>query len=250
MRNKGLGRREPKNFDHVSRAPYMAAPPFVVEKMLVLPTWIAQHDQGRQGACVGFGTSLMMSIINENQCRRQGDMTPNIRFNPWALWNAAKEIDEFPETAPGDDNGTTVKAASQILINKGHVLWTDDDSPAWSGVKPWKLEYGIASAAWATTVDQIRAAIGNELAVSLAITWYDAFDTPEMVGGEYWIGRSDFGRIAGGHCICCTGASDARGAFALTNSWGASYPQRVWISYDNVGKLIENNGEALLSTDR
>lgn len=228
----------------------MAAPPFVVEKMLVLPTWIAQHDQGKQGACVGFGTSLMMSMINEYQCRRQGDLTPNIRFNPWALWNKSKQVDEFPDTAPGDNNGTTVKAAASVLVNNGHVLWNDYSSPDWADPLPWKLEYGISGMRWAQTVDDVRAAIEQDLSVSLAFGWYSSFDAPELLNAEYWIGKGDFGRMEGGHCICCTGASDQRQAVALTNSWGINYPQRVWMPYNSLDRLIRENGEALLSIDR
>ncbi len=247
----GLGRREPASFDHVASAPFKAAPPIKVEKMLVLPLWIGEHDQGHQGACVGFGTSLMMSMINEYQCRRQGDLTPSIRFNPWALWNKAKQVDEFPDTNPGDDNGTTVKAAATVLMNNGHVLWNDYSSPVWNDTTmPWKLEYGISGMRWAQTVDDIRAAIAQDLSVSLAFSWYSNFDAPELVNGEYWIGRKDFGRIEGGHCICCTGASDERQGLAITNSWGTSYPQRTWVSYDSMARLIQENGEALLSIDR
>ena len=77
------------------------------------------YDQGQEGACVGFGWSRCMSIFNGKEYTAR-----------W-LWDAAKKRDEWPGTNPGDDNGTSVRAAAQVLKEMGHVVWdaahADDD---------------------------------------------------------------------------------------------------------------------------
>jgi hypothetical protein len=44
--------------------------------------------------------------------------------------------------------------------------------------------------------------------------------------------------------------ADARGAVPLLNSWGPSYPERVWLPDAGLERLLAENGEAMLVTDR
>src|SRR5437763_9432675 len=109
---ESFGRLVPPDWRHVERYPYAAvAPPSAaaVERALPLPGYRKRYDQGSEGACVGFASSWMMSILN----RRLYDA-------PW-LWNQAKAIDDWPDTNPGDDNGTSVRAAMDVLRTLGHV---------------------------------------------------------------------------------------------------------------------------------
>ena len=76
-----------------------------------LRAWHSFYDQGSEGACVGFGTSRMMSLLNRR------------RYEARWLWDRAKEIDDWPDTNPGDSNGTSVRAALDILVNRGNVKW-------------------------------------------------------------------------------------------------------------------------------
>jgi hypothetical protein len=73
--------------------------------------WWSFYDQGREGACVGFGTSRAKSLVDRKRY-----------FARW-LWDRAKEIDVWPETNPGDDEGTSVRAALNVLKNSGHIAW-------------------------------------------------------------------------------------------------------------------------------
>jgi hypothetical protein len=75
------------------------------------PGWYGFYDQGREGACVGFGCSRMMSLLNRK------------RYDARWLWDRAKEVDEWPDTNPGDDNGTSVRAALDVLRTRGHVVY-------------------------------------------------------------------------------------------------------------------------------
>src|SRR4051812_13686897 len=91
-----FGRRVPTDWAHVERHPLrrsLAQPPATVETTLRLPAYRMVYNQGELNACVGFGCSWMMSIINRHQ------------YNPVWLWENAKAIDEWPETNMGDNEG-------------------------------------------------------------------------------------------------------------------------------------------------
>jgi hypothetical protein len=105
-------------------------------------SWWSFYDQGREGACVGFGSSRMMSLLNRK------------RYDARWLWNKAKEIDEWPDTNPGDDNGTSVRAGMEVLRTQGLVRVHGDT--------PDPTE-GIAAYRWATTVDEVRQVLASPL---------------------------------------------------------------------------------------
>lgn len=161
-------------------------------------SWWDFYNQGEEGACVGFGSSRMMSLLNRK------------RYDARWLWDAAKTIDPWPETNPGDDEGTSVHAAMDVLRGKGHCVWES----LYAG-RTWQerdLEVpvageGIAANRWATSVDEMRAVLQSPL-------------------------------------------NDRLEAFPFVNSWGRSYPHITWIPYAVMGRLLAEDGEATLVTDR
>jgi hypothetical protein len=170
----------------------------VVRKLQDSPSWWDFYDQGREGACVGFGCSRMMSLLNRK------------RYDARWLWDWAKATDEWPETKPGDDQGTSVRAACDILRTRGHVAWKDayadrdfqqrDQEPPASGE-------GIMVYRWARTVDEV-------------------------------------------HSVLKSPANDRAGAVRILNSWGRGYPHRVWMPDETLQRLIDEDGEVALITDR
>lgn len=253
MANIGaLGRRVPQDFDHVQKYPLRAAAtPQTVEKILYLPWWHKTHDQGHEGACVGFGTSMLAAIVNTHQRQTQNLRPFTRRYDPWWLWDEAKKIDDWPDTNPGDDNGTSVRAACEVARTSGLVRVTPvGNQPAHSlgSGTPDQAE-GVAAYRWAQTVDEMRACIAAGIPISIGVNWYSNFDHPETVSGSKWIGRGDLGTVRGGHCVCIYGASDKRGAFRVKNSWGASYPL-VWLTYGAMDRLLSESGEAAIITDK
>lgn len=252
--DKGLGRRIPKDWSHVLKMSISDLNrPVVknVEKQLILPTWVAEgkHDQTSYNACTGFGTSLMLAMINEQQCRDNGQMQNYIHYDPFWLWDEAKKADEFPETRPGDNEGSTVHAACSVIQTQGHVLWKDELTPHDDeGVVT--QSFGISAYRWAKTIDEIRTAISENTPLAIGIGWYNNFNTPILKNGEYFIGEGDLGILDGGHCLLLGAASDKKQAFGLTNSWGLAYPSTVWISYKTMQRLINEQGEFALVTDK
>lgn len=229
-----LGCELPPDWDHVNKYSYAAVgeeTPATVERTLRLPRYRTQYDQGREGACVGFSSSWLMSIYNRR------------RYAPHWLWNEAKLRDGLPDTNPGDSKGTTLRAAMDVLRELGHAR-------AWgSRVFDPDVREGIRENRWARDVDEMRTAIANGDPVVLGCNWYTAFDVPEKIGTTSWIGHQALGRVRGRHAVCIYRSSDRRQAFGLVNSWGYGYPL-AHIPYDTVTRLLGEWGEAVIVTDR
>lgn len=239
----GLGRRAPSDWSHVESYPLSALPASVVPKgvpvaigvnwysnfdnpiqrgtrwyigegplgsvrgghcvclrpsgLTDITGWWDFYNQGAEGACVGFGSSRMMTLLNRR------------RYNPWWLWDEAKIQDEWPDTNPGDDNGTSVHAAMTILRTVGHVPWSS--TMPWPGSVKMRDAYpaqqldGIDTVRWATTTDEVITVLG------LSLT---ATHVP------------------------------------LLNSWGRDYPHAVQLPISVLDRLIREDGEVALVTDR
>jgi hypothetical protein len=212
---RALGRIIPKDFDHVSKFPLRAA---MIQTMSPAPVafgvnwysafdnpvkqsngqwWIktknlgsirgghcvcAPHvddepysyytfyDQGSEGACVGFGSSRMMGLLNRT------------RYDaPW-LWDRAKEVDEWADTNPGDNNGTSVRAAMDVLRTIGHITWGKD--------KP-DPKNGISANRWATNVDDLFSVLQNDTykklgAIPFFNSWGKYYPRKVWVPCEIW----------------------------------------------------------------
>jgi hypothetical protein len=229
-----LGRREPPDWKHVEKYPYSAVAPRTakhVEKTLSLPRYASSYDQGSEGACVGFAASWMMSILN----RRLYDAR-------W-LWDRSKEIDAWSQTNPGDETGTSVRAAMDILRTLGHVRVVR------GAERPCDRTEGIQRNRWARSVDEIRTSIDSGTPVVFGTNWYTNFDSPVKKGGAWWVGEGDLGSIRGAHAVCIYRASDRRQAFGFVNNWGEDYPS-AWMSYALVERLLAEAAEVALVADR
>jgi hypothetical protein len=148
--------------------------------------WHSFYDQGSEGACVGFAWSRAMSLLNRR------------RYDAAWLYGAAQRIDEWDGESYA---GTSVRAAADILSTLGHRAVRGGRA---RGERP---EEGIAVYRWATSVDEVHAALGDEQA-------------------------------------------DRLGAIPLLNSWGVKYPQRVWLPDETLERLLREDGEAAVPTDR
>jgi hypothetical protein len=167
-------------------------------------TWWDFYDQGAEGACVGFGSSRMMSLVNRKRY-----------FARW-LWDQAKLIDEWADTNPGDDNGTSVRAALEVLRSRGHVAYdarkhallnveqlVPDQLAARDALPPRDAE-GISAYRWATSTA-------------------DALEV---------LGYSDVGYVD------------------VLNSWGRDYPHLVRMPAETLERLRREDGEVGVVTDR
>lgn len=225
----GLGLRP--NVYAVRRRLLTMTTPITVERKLSLPTqYRAYYDQGAEGACVGFGFSWMMSILNRK------------KYDAYWLYQQAQLTDEFLDTPPGD--GTSETAASKILIDQGHRR-------VWAGVSwPASKTAGIAAVRFASSVDELRACILAGVPFGCAVPWYENFDAPQWTKSRGWvIGEGLLGNVRGWHFICAYGARDSYGCFDLVNSWGNDYPL-VKIPYSVVERLMQEDATFAVVTDR
>lgn len=106
-----------------------------------LVSWWARYDQGREGACVGFGASRAQSERNR------------VFLDAFWLYNEAKKIDPW---AGENYDGTDVNSAMKILARVGHKR-------IWNGVSgDPNPKYGIGVYRWAKTPEDIAACIGDQ----------------------------------------------------------------------------------------
>jgi hypothetical protein len=161
--------------------------------------WWDFYDQGQEGACVGFGWSRGISMLNDGP-----------KYAARWLWDRAKEVDEWPQTKPGDNQGTSVRAGGQMLRRLGHTKWddsyADDDHTERADYDPRK-DQGVKRFRWAQSVDEVHAALANPRA-------------------------------------------DELGAVPYLNSWGRGYPYRTWMPDDVLERLMDEEGEVAIPTDR
>lgn len=221
-----LGRTAPPDDAHVRAYPYTAGV-LSVETEIPRPK-LSLYDQGQTPRCVGYSTSKVMNHYN------------GYAFDADWLYAECKKIDGYP----GD--GTNARAACDVLRREGH--WrTIKGKPVKAGPK---LEHGIASNRWATTVDAIRAVLADREPVALGIDWYYDWFHPIVRNGEAWLSMiPQAGGIAGGHEIGVWAASDKRQALGLSNTWGKGWPSLAWIDYSTVAQLLAQGGDACVVTD-
>ena len=251
----GLGRRAPTDDDHIRKHPLrmeaIAPEPFIVNKTLKLPDlrdYWRRYDQGAEGACVGFGSSWAMTILNKKY------------YAARKLYLEAQKVDEWHDTPP--EQGTSVRAAMDVLRKVGHWRMVyNRHTRRYEEVTASMVE-GIEANKWATTVDEVRACIKAGTPVVIGVAWYSNFDHPEYDQSlnKWWIGRGSLGRLRGGHCVCLYGALDRHQAFQGINNWGepvinnrhellGGYP-RFLLPYATFQRLLQEDGEATLVVDR
>jgi hypothetical protein len=226
-----LGRQVPPDWEHVEKYPLLGVRVIgAVERVLLSrPTYWARYDQGQEGACVGFGSSRAMSTLNREF------------YDAFWLYHEAQKSDGEP--LPHE--GTYVRCAMDVLRLEGHVcVKSGKDQP----LDPLD---GILANRWATQIDDVRTCVATGTPVVTGINWYTAFDSPKPYSGDNWVARTGpLGTIRGGHCVCIVGASDARQAVGFVNSWGKNYPFLTWMPYTVLERLIGEQGEVTVITDR
>jgi len=255
-----LGRIQAENDKHIKKYPIRAVIPYTVDNVNItmsLPWWHWTHDQGYEGSCVGHGVVMERAITNIRQNRLLGLIYPNRRYNPLYVWYNAKLVDPWPDTNPGDDEGTSVDAGYKVCKNLGltRVRRMDikDGTPVPVDERPVDISAGVSAYRWATTIDEMRTALSLHLPVTIGVNWYSGFDYPSKNSDDRWFlpdsSKTKLGSIRGGHCIALYAARDDLQAFKLKNSWGRDYPL-AFLPYATMERLLNEDGEAAIITDR
>ncbi|MDA8874870.1 hypothetical protein N9H78_04335 [Winogradskyella sp.] len=184
-------------------------------------------DQGREGACVGFG--WLAELIAQPYTP---DEQPTQEFgNKLAklFYKEAQKIDEWP----GDDySGTSVLAGAKIMKQYGYID-----------------EYR-----WCFDIDDIIDAVVSQGPVVIGIPWYSGMYRTNSLGLT-----GPTGDNVGGHCITLTGYHPAKifgrqslEVFKWRNSWGEDYGVNGsgYIRVSDLRNLFEEGGEACIPVVR
>jgi hypothetical protein len=150
-----------------------------------LSAWWSYYDQGAEGACVGFGATRAMTLLNRR------------RYDARWLYQQAQLVDEWDDTPP--EEGTSVRAGLDILRRVGHRRVRG----AKSKTEPNPSD-GIAANRWATDIDDVCAVLGRPGADELP----------------------------------------------MLNSWGLGYPHVVWMPTEVHVRLLAEDGEYGVLTDK
>ncbi len=190
-------------------------------------------DQGREGACVGFGVvaEALASPVRVKAFRTRDPLylTTNPDLAARDVYRTAQAIDPWPETHEGGAEGTSVLAGMKVGQERG---W-------WSGYR------------WALNMAELRAAL-EEGPVVIGVEWRSGMY--RALGGILSVS----GGVVGGHCILITGYTPrhrtAKGsAYRLRNSWSEDWGVNgsAYISADDLdGILFQAGGEASVPVGR
>jgi hypothetical protein len=189
-------------------------------------------NQGDTGTCVAHGWTSKMHAAPIMQ---------SLPLTPYDLYRQFVQADEwndndFETTAPDDmlQSGTSVRAGAKVLQTMGYLqnyLWAEDVED----VRAWHL-----------------AGFGGTV---MGVNWStDMLDTDTDGFVNYT------GTVEGGHCVTTTGWSDTvkkagrrvhavRAQQSWPLPWGHKGTGRFWISEDDLGKLLADQGEACAPTE-
>ncbi|MGB5157039.1 C1 family peptidase [Desulfobacterium sp. N47] len=197
----------------------------VAAKKLRSYTWRCNVylDQGREGACVGFG-------ISHELAARPAEV-PGLTnaFAREAVYWEAQKIDEWPGGSyPGAQQkyeGTSVLSGVKIVQKKGF----------------------FDSYYWGFSLNDLALGVGYRGPAVLGLPWLEnMFDTDDK-GFIHATGDE-----MGGHCILCRGVNAREKYFLLRNSWGRDWGVNgdCKISFDDMKKLLANGGESVFFQNR
>lgn len=175
----------------------------------------ARLDQGREGACVGFGWSHEAAAYPAH--------VPNVT-NAVAreVYLRAQFLDQWPGEAY---SGTSVLAGAKVAKERG-----------------WVLEYR-----WAFSEEDLARAIGYIGPAVIGIPWLEGMRRPDAKGYIHPTGAQ-----VGGHAIMVRGFSAYLKRYRLTNSWGSSWGinGECFITRADMAYLLSLRGDACIPVTR
>ena len=216
---------DPQNADHPIRA---VIGDHIKRRPRMWRSSYTRLDQGREGACVGFGwTGELLGW--PVPCK----IADPDRFARESVYRPAQHVDEFASTPPG--SGTSVNAGAKICRQLGYI-------------GSWR---------WCDGIDDVIDALIVEGPVVVGVNWHETMGRPRPSGL-----LEVSGAVRGGHCVVLTGytratlhADKGYGVLDLIrfrNSWGADWGLNgnAWFRAEDLGRLLEAGGDACVPQDR
>lgn len=171
-------------------------------------------DQGREGACVGFG------------------------------WTA--ELGATPRVVPINDTFAMINYRLSQGVDRSEGRYYDSGATVLAGAKVMKASGFIKEYRWCFGLTDLVLALSWNGPVVLGIDWYDSMY--EAPGGVVTVA----GQIVGGHCILAVGVDTKGKTVTLRNSWGADWGIKgdAKISWADLARLLQAGGEACVPIGR
>lgn len=186
---------------------------------------VSEHlDQGREGACVGFG------VTHELAAYPRAVPALDAQFAN-AIYREARKIDPWP----GEDyEGTSVLAGVKVAQRLGYFR-----------------EYR-----WCFSVEEIMLAVAHEGPVVVGTNWHESMYEPDASGRVHITGEP-----IGGHCYLIRGiALNPRGwglaidepVLRFRNSWGPDWGRNGdgFITVSDWREFLHPEGEAVVFMGR
>lgn len=194
-----------------------------VTRLWSVPAGSPVLDQGREGACVGFG------VTNE------------LRFDPVPVpgLDAVFAHDQIYWPAQRRDNqpGGSYPGASPVY----------EGTSVLAGVQQARSMGFYGQFRWAFGEADLALAVSHAGPAILGLNWWTGMFRPDTAG---YLRRT--GRVEGGHCILCIGINVEGGYYTVYNSWGPTWGAggRAKIARNIMAALLADNGEACIPQQR
>lgn len=229
------------------RPPLRSLPPACpadVDVAKFIPSYVAQGlvlDQGRQGACTGFGLACVANYLFWVRHVAAGTRTPFLPVSPRMLYELARRYDEWPGT---DYEGSSCRGALKgwhkhgvcsapvwpyKLSREGQALFVRPEA-GWeldAARRPLGVYYRVDKA----SIVDLQSAILDIGAIYVSASAHDGWDTLSGAAAASTVPRrhADLPDIPpvtktsslGGHAFALVGYNE-RG-FVVQNSWGTSW---------------------------
>lgn len=187
MREKGLG-----HIPHKDSRDALFGMGDRQDNVIEIPTYNVwgrgnSTDQGREGACVGFGWT------NWHNCKPKGFLNQVDSSYGFGLYKRAQELDAWPGT---DYDGTSVRAGAKTVLERGL----------------------LDTYVWARSVSELNTWLLTTGPIVVASNWYTSMDS---ISPSAFVPVNVNSGIRGGHCYLLYGLKD--GVYHFQNSWGDDY---------------------------
>jgi len=187
-------------------------------------------NQGRQNSCVGWATAYAMKSYFERLENQWSLNTNDHLFSPAFIYNQINR---------GKDVGSLPNEALDLMMNTGSATlnsmdYTQSDyltqpsNAAFSEAANYKIK------SWEVprSLNDIKAALANNLPVVIGIGIYESFN---FVSGTDAVYNTAIGQPLGGHAVTAVGYNDNKygGAFKVINSYGQNWGDGgyFWLPY-------------------
>lgn len=191
------------------------------------------RNQGDEGTCVGFATTVGMKEYQEKI-----DYGKLVELSPRFLYNECKKIDGMPHS-----EGTSIRVAVKVLKKIGvcrEKFWKykphQKDKPQKGAEKDAK-KFRIKT--YARILDLIELKMTLATKGPCVIGVYVFKSMMETKNGKIKMPKKGE-RILGGHAICPVGYNDKTGFIKFKNSWGTDWGDKGYgyLPYEYIEKYM------------